>query len=117
MKINFFSPFISIAVCLLSPALAAAPTGADLLTACSASLETGFDGAEGQLCTWYVYPCNCGVDKDIPQVCLPNTVSTGELARDVIAGLEQQSVLSEQDASRAAAIILSEKYPCPASVD
>ncbi len=93
----------------------AAPSGSDLLTACTRSMQDGFESMTGKLCTWYVTPCDCNIDKTIPMVCLPESVTTETLAGLVISGLEQRPELQLLDATRAAAVILSGKYPCPAS--
>lgn len=65
---------------------------------------------EGGMCTWYVTPCNC--DTALPQVCLPETADTDSLARDVIEGLTDQMDLQQAEPAYAAALILSERYPC-----
>ena len=89
-----------------------APTGSDLLYACSLSKESGFDSIEGKMCAWYVTPCNCGTDKDIPAVCLPEDVNVDELAELVIQGLSTRENLLTESAAGSAAIILSENFPC-----
>ena len=92
----------------------AAPAAADLLQACEQSLHDGFQGMEGDLCTWYVTPCDCnyGTASDLPRVCLPDSVPVETLARKVIAGLREDPELQYQPADYAAAIILSRDYPC-----
>lgn len=92
----------------------AAPSGADLESACQQSLNDGFHGNEGMLCTWYVTPCDCdyGKKQDLPRVCLPQTVSVETLASEVVAGLQAQPGLKTRDAGFAAARILSRIYPC-----
>jgi len=108
-----------ITICLMSVLLLtqgkpmAAPTGGDLLEACTESVSHGFDSLIGQMCTWYVTPCDCNIDKSIPMVCLPESAETKSLAAIVIAGLTAQPHLQQLDATQAAAKILSEKYPCP----
>jgi hypothetical protein len=118
LKERILSLVTVVAVCIGTPApLAAPPTGADLLAACARSLATGDDSIEGKMCAWYTVPCNCGADKDTPRVCLPDSLQPNQLARDVIDGLESQPPLQAEGAARAAALILSEKYPCPAAAD
>ena len=90
----------------------AAPSGGDLLQACNQALRDGFDTMVGKMCTWYVTPCDCNIDKTIPKVCLPESVSTETLTGLVISGLTQQPELQQLDATRAAARILSGEYPC-----
>jgi hypothetical protein len=98
-------------VLLITPAYTiAAPTGEDLLAACTDSLENGFETMEGKMCIWYVTPCNC--DTALPQVCLPEESNTDRLARDVVEGLTGQMELQQTDAAHAATLILSNKYPC-----
>lgn len=92
----------------------AAPTGGDLLQVCTESVRDGFDTMKGKMCTWYVTPCDCNIDKTLPMVCLPESVPTETLANVVISGLAEQPDLQQQSATRAAALILSVKYPCPA---
>jgi len=113
---NIITGFVT---CLLVPLfyssrVCAAPSGADLESACQQSLNNGFHGNEGMLCTWYVTPCDCdyGKKQEIPHVCLPATVTVETLAREVIAGLQQQPGLKTKDAGFAAALILSHIYPC-----
>ena len=93
----------------------AAPSGRDLLDACTQSMRDGFDSMIGKMCTWYVTPCDCNIDKTIPMVCLPESVSTETLAGIVINGLQQRPELQQLDATRAAAEILSVTYTCPAA--
>jgi hypothetical protein len=93
--------------------LVAAPTGGDLLEACTESVSRGFDSMIGQMCTWYVTPCDCNIDKSLPAVCLPESADTKSLSAIVISGLTTQPDLQQLDATRAAAMILSEEYPCP----
>jgi hypothetical protein len=92
----------------------AAPSGKELLAACEQSLEDGFDGIAGQMCTWYVTPCDCdyGNKPDMPRVCLPASVPVEMLARDVVDGLSDQPGLQQKDADIATALILSRTYPC-----
>jgi hypothetical protein len=92
----------------------AAPSGRDLLEACTQSMRDGFDSMIGKMCTWYVTPCDCNIDKTIPMVCLPESVSTETLADLVIQGMQERPDLQQLDATRAAAEILSTRYSCPA---
>lgn len=91
----------------------AAPSGADLLEACTRSVRDGFDSMIGKMCTWYVTPCDCNIDKSIPLVCLPESVPTETLAGLVIEGLTKRPDLQQFDATHAAALILADQYPCP----
>lgn len=92
----------------------AAPSGADLETACRHSLDRGFQGNEGMMCTWYVTPCDCDYGKkhETTRVCLPETVSVETLAALVVSGLQERPELKTKDAGFAAAEILSHIYPC-----
>ena len=94
-------------------ASAAAPTGEDLLSACRLSLEQGFGSLEGSLCTWYVTPCDCGLDDSAPAVCLPPDPPVERLAREVVQGLGERPALRARPASEAAAAVLAGLYPCP----
>ena len=77
------------------------------------SLTNGFHGIQGQMCTWYVRPCECDPEKPgKPKVCLPEGLSTEALAREVIAGLRADPALLEMEADVAAARVLVEEYPC-----
>ncbi|NNE37107.1 MAG: hypothetical protein HKN08_02285 [Gammaproteobacteria bacterium] len=90
----------------------AAPTGSDLLLACSTAQENGYDSIQGQMCTWYVIPCNCSYDTDIPESCTPEDMQVQELADIVIKHLTGNDALLSQTATKSAAIILAEKFPC-----
>ena len=96
------------------PCIHAEPTGAQLLDACRSAIRDNFNGLEGSMCDWYVTPCDCtvAIDNNIPRVCLPPDISREALARTVVQGLESIPDLAGKDAARAAAIILSEIYPC-----
>lgn len=98
----------------LAGTLQAAPAAADLLEACEYSLNNNFAGIKGEMCTWYVTPCDCdyGLDAVMPRVCLPEKIPVEDLARTVINGLKEQSELLAEDADFAAATILSRVYPC-----
>jgi hypothetical protein len=109
------APLILTATLLIQDVAIAAPSGSDLLEACTLSMRDGFDSMKGKLCTWYVTPCDCNIDKTIPMVCLPESVSTETLAGIVISGLQQRPDLQQLDATRAAAEILSASYSCPAT--
>ena len=104
----------AISISLFSAPALAAPSGADLLEACEHSLAHGFQGIAGQMCTWYVPPCDCTYnrEKQIPRVCLPATVSVEALAQEVISGLREQAALQGEEAAVAATFILSRTYPC-----
>ena len=93
----------------------AAPSGADLAQACENALVGGFNGIQGRMCAWYVTPCDCAAGRkpEAPRVCLPGTIATEALAREVVTGLAAQPELQLRDADVAAAMILSGTYPCP----
>ncbi|OGT64690.1 MAG: hypothetical protein A2W69_01470 [Gammaproteobacteria bacterium RIFCSPLOWO2_02_47_7] len=97
----------------ISP-LSAAPSAVDLLDACEHSLQNGFQGIKGDVCIWYVTPCDCdyGKTKEMPRVCLPDSVPVESLARIVVRGLKEQPGLHMENADYAAAMILSRIYPC-----
>ncbi len=85
-----------------------------LLQACHHALGDGFQGVEGQMCTWYVTPCDCRHgNEELPHVCLPDDISVEQLARQVITGLENNAELQGESAEFAASTILYETYPCP----
>jgi len=92
----------------------AVPNGKDLLTACEHSLDKGFSGAEGMMCTWYVTPCDCfhGADSEIPRVCLPPSPDVTVLAREITEGLAATPELLNKTADVAAGTILKKNYPC-----
>lgn len=92
----------------------AAPIASELLTACEDSLENGFHGPTGMMCSWYVTPCDChhGKELAIPRVCLSGNESEELLAKIVVDGLKDQSALQSKPAELAAGIILSPIYPC-----
>ncbi len=92
----------------------AATTGADLLTVCDTALKTNFRGMNGKMCIWYVTPCDCdfGGDTALPPVCLPDSVSNLTLAFMVTEMLKATPEFQKKDAGEAAALILSEVYPC-----
>ena len=92
----------------------AAPSADELLAACEDSLEKGFHGSTGMMCSWYVTPCDChhGKDVAIPRVCLLGNEAEVLLATIVVEGLKSQPDLQSQSAEMAAGIILSSKYPC-----
>lgn len=91
----------------------AVPSGGDLLKACNASLANGFEGVNGTMCKWYITPCDCETGgQTLPEICLPEPVSTEILAKAVITGLSEHPELQRQDAAFAAAAVLSEIYSC-----
>ncbi len=97
-----------------STSLAAAPSGADLLTACENATKNGFDNTKGMLCIWYVTPCDChfGKANHIPRVCLPDDVSHQSLAKTVIKEIKARPELKQENAEETAATILAPLYPC-----
>ena len=91
-----------------------APTGADLLHACTEAMASGFNSSKGMLCIWYVTPCDCEANNtnDLPRVCLPADVSHERLADQVVQELRQAPQLLNLSAEAAAANILAPVYPC-----
>lgn len=114
VTINMKKYILFIFLIFLSENLKAAPSGADLLSACEKSLKQGFQSTAGMMCVWYVTPCDChhGKEIDIPRVCLPEDKKVELLAREVIEGLSVQPELQSKSAELSAGIILSAKYPC-----
>ena len=106
-------PLLYYLYCL--PAAAAEPTGAQLLVACRTAVDNGFTGMEASMCDWYVTPCECGPEPPAgtARVCLPADVTTLELARQVIDGLQQRPELADLSAADAARTVLAAIYPCP----
>ncbi len=90
------------------------PGGAELLAACEHASNHGYDNTLGMLCIWYITPCDCTVNKSpsLPRVCLPPDVHHDVLAQRVMQALRERRALLELSAEEAAAIILSEYYPC-----
>jgi hypothetical protein len=92
--------------------LHASPDGSDLLLACNHALDTGFDSIQGQMCTWYVLPCNCSYDEELPAVCAPDDIEVSALARIIVTGLKNNEDFMNQTATNSATIILSKTFPC-----
>jgi hypothetical protein len=90
----------------------AAPTGKDLLDACNKSIESGFSGVEGQMCAWYIIPCDCDTDFSLPKICLPENIELDDLAKIIIDGIFQQPELQKKYAALTATTILSQNFPC-----
>ncbi len=89
-------------------------SGAELLTACEQTLDTGFKGKYAMACDWYVTPCDCHhAGGEYPAACLPVDARAEDLARIVIDGLKNNPELLHRDAAYAANSILSRRYPCP----
>ena len=104
--------YIAVLIFYSSP-VAAAPDGADLLAACEHALQHDFQGVKGKMCQWYVTPCDCDHGQQPrPRVCLPQDIPVDTLAREVIMGIREKHELQSESAGMAAAIILSEHYPC-----
>ena len=81
--------------------------------ACRESVANDFHGIKGALCSWYVTPCDCETgNEELPKICTTEPVATETLAKIVIRGLEQTPALLHEEALFAAAVILSETYPC-----
>ena len=95
----------------------AAPSAADLLTACEDSLQNGFKNERGMLCVWYVTPCACDAAKEpgLPRACLPPDAAPEALAAQVVEALRQRPELASISAESAVATILAPRYPCPDS--
>ena len=112
--LTIFNRLLFITLLYYSSSLIAAPSGEQLQQACEYSLENNFEGIKGQMCIWYVTPCDCDPTKqtEAPRVCLPFEQDENDLALKVIEGLKKDPELGKQDASVAAAIILAEYYPC-----
>ena len=108
------SLFFGFTLLFISTSLFATPNGRDLLAACEHSLDKGFSGAEGMMCTWYVTPCGCfhSKDSEIPRVCLPSSPDVNALAREVAEGLSATPELLDKNADVAAGTILKENFPC-----
>jgi len=92
----------------------AAPSAKDLLSACEDSLENGFHGTTGLMCSWYVTPCDCHHGKNIaiPRVCLIGNETEASLAKIVVDALKKKPTLQLKPAELAAGLILSSVYPC-----
>ena len=101
-------------IIFLSSALAAAPSGQQLLNACETALNNGYRGLSASMCEWYVTPCDCeaGSKERRPRVCLPEGISSEVLARKVIAGIKADPELTRKSAADAASLVLSRSYPC-----
>ena len=106
--------FSGLTLLFISPPLLATPNGKELLAACEHSLDKGFSGAEGMMCTWYVTPCDCfhSEDSEIPRVCLPFPPDVDALAKEVSEGLAVTPELLDKTADIAAGTILKKNYPC-----
>ncbi len=106
--------FLSLLLFFVSTMVFATPNGKDLLAACEHSLDKGFSGTEGMMCTWYVTPCDCFHDdnSEIPRVCLPPVPDINALAREVTKGLAATPELLEKSADVAAGVILGKSFPC-----
>lgn len=90
----------------------AAPTGAELLDVCASALNSNFRGLRGQMCTWYVTPCDCDGTPGLPRVCLTEPVEPAKLAFTVTEMMKAEPALQDKSAEEAVALILSELYPC-----
>ena len=106
--------FFSLLLFFVSTIVLATPSGKDLLAACENSLDKGFSGDEGMMCTWYVTPCDCshGDNSEIPRVCLPPVPDINTMAREVMEGLAATPELLDMSADIAAGVILGESFPC-----
>jgi len=106
--------FFGLLLFFVSTIVFATPNGKELLAACEHSLDKGFSGTEGMMCTWYVTPCDCfhSEDSGIPRVCLPQTHDVDALAREVMEGLAATPELLEENADVAAGLILEKSFPC-----
>jgi hypothetical protein len=97
-----------------TPSVQAAPSGTDLLAVCETALRSGFRGVKGSMCIWYVTPCDCTTvpASTLPRVCLTQPINHKRLAMEVTEVLKAIPEFQEKDAEEAAALILSEIYPC-----
>lgn len=100
-----------LAAIAMSPVYAA-PTGADLLAACTQAEATSYQSLEGQMCSWYVMPCDCDNNPALTPVCAPDSVQTHTLAAMIISALAADPGLHELDAAIAANRVLAQEYPC-----
>ncbi len=114
IKYSLIYIFFSFLLLIVSTSLFATPNGKDLLLACEHSLDKGFSGTKGMMCTWYVTPCDCfqSEDSEIPRVCLPPAPDVDALAREVIEGLAATPELLNKSADVAAGVILEKSFPC-----
>jgi len=103
---------IAIFYLMFASAQADSINGARLVDACETALASGFTHTEGMVCHWYVTPCDCYHDDDVPDVCLPADAGEETLAITVINGIRQDPELLQQPAVVAANTVLSELYPC-----
>ena len=105
--------FLGLLLFFVSTVVFAIPNGKDLLAACEHSLDKGFSGTEGMMCTWYVTPCDCFHDdnSEVPRVCLPPVPDRDALAREVTEGLAATPELLEKSADVAAGVILGKSFP------
>ena len=116
-RIRFLAPVPSLIFSFLvvySFSSHATPSGKDLLEACEYTLDEGYTGTKGMMCTWYVTPCDCsyGERNKNPRVCLPIPPDVDSLTELVIVGLRTSPELLEKDAEFAANTILQRHYPC-----
>ncbi len=91
-----------------------APTGADLLQACTEAMASGYNSSKGMLCIWYVTPCDCEANNKpgLPRVCLPADISHERLAERIVREISQTPSLLKLSAEAAAASVLAPIYPC-----
>ena len=111
LNIKYHASLILILIISSYP-VSAAPTGADLLSACTESITSGFDNIAGQMCTWYATPCDCNIEDNLPKVCLPDNLSKDDAAHILIQGLTEDTELQNLVAAEAAIRILARNYPC-----
>ena len=106
--------FFGLLLFFVSTIVFATPNGKDLLLACEHSLDKGFSGTEGMMCTWYITPCDChhGDDSEILRGCLPPVPDVDALAREIMEGLAATPELLEESADVAAGVILGKSFPC-----
>ncbi len=117
IKTQYLKPsrlFSGLLLFFVSTIVFATPNGKDLLAACEHSLDKGFSGTEGMMCTWYVTPCDCfhGDNSEIPRVCLPPVPDVDALAQEVTEGLAMHPELLGKSADVAAGVILEKSFPC-----
>ena len=117
IKTQYLKPsrlFSGLLLFFVSTIVFATPNGKELLAACEYSLDKGFSGTEGMMCTWYVTPCDCfhSEDSGIPRICLPQIPDVDALAREITEGLAMHPELLDKSADVAAGVILGKSFPC-----
>lgn len=105
--------FCAFALVWLSPAPAAGPSVAELLSVCDRAFARGNNGREAAACEWYAAPCACKYrDPGEPRWCVPEPESIDDTVRQVIAKLRDHADKSAST-DRIVPEILAALYPCP----